>query len=252
MKPEEKQGEGRPKTIGEFSKDEWENLLDKVDNAIEDYKEDLKERKEEAFDKQKKQREAYALGCGENKDRQYEEQVMLDNGSFRTIRFMKVEGMESESSTLPEQPDIKDTIEDMVADEAIKKLLYKGNRAPYSLLADEGGVVKYNGVEFRCDYENNRICLGDVSNPKNCITVSLERGGCLVFNRENIDDLVKAISMFSPEDINRIMRAIAQDAKLKQIKMQIEDETSGIEVLEKPEEEEKINGSKRQNEQPDF
>ncbi len=214
MKPEEKQGEGRPKTIGEFSKDEWENLLDKVDNAIEDYKEDLKERKEEAFDKQKKQREAYALGCGENKDRQYEEQVMLDNGSFRTIRFMKVEGMESESSTLPEQPDIKDTIEDMVADEAIKKLLYKGNRAPYSLLADEGGVVKYNGV--------------------------------------NIDDLVKAISMFSPEDINRIMRAIAQDAKLKQIKMQIEDETSGIEVLEKPEEEEKINGSKRQNEQPDF
>ncbi len=68
----------------------------------------------------------------------------------------------------------------------------------------------------------------------------------------NIDDLVKAISMFSPEDINRIMRAIAQDAKLKQIKMQIEDETSGIEVLEKPEEEEKINGSKRQNEQPDF
>ena len=56
------------------------------------------------------------MGCGENKDRQYEEQVMLDNGSFRTIRFMKVEGMESESSTLPEQPDIKDTIEDMVAD----------------------------------------------------------------------------------------------------------------------------------------
>lgn len=252
MKPGNKQEGGEPKTIGEFSEDEWEKLLDKVDNAIEDYKEDLEERKEEAFDKQKKQREAYVLGCGENKDRQYEEHVMLDNGSFRTMRFMKTEGMESESSDLPGQPDIQDTVEDMVAEEAIKKLLYKGNRAPYSLMADENGIVKYNGVEFRCDYENNRLCLGDVSNYKNCITVSLERGGCLVFNRENIDDLVKAIDMFSPEDINRIMRAIAKDAKLKQLKVQIEDESSGMEVLEKPKEEEKTDESKRQNEQPDF
>lgn len=197
MKPEEKWEEGKPKTIGEFSKEEWER-----------------------------------------KNEQYEEQVRLDNGSFRTMRFMRIDSMGAGISKLPEQPDIKDTIDDMVAEEAIQKLLGKGKRAPYSLMADEKGIVEYKGVEFRCDYEHNRLCLGDVSNPKDCITVGLEKGGSLVFNRNNIDDLVRAIDMFSPEDINRIMRAIAEDAKLRQIKMQIEDETSGLEVLGKPEDEE--------------
>ena len=118
-------------------------------------------------------------------------------------------------------------------------------------MADENGIVEYKGVVFQCDYENNRICLGDVSNSKNCISVPLEKGGCLVFNRNNIDDLVRAIDMFSPEDINRIMRAIAEDAKVRQTLAQIEDETSGVEVLDKPEEEEEYE-SKRQDEQPDF
>ncbi len=251
MKPEDKAADGKPKTIGEFSEKEWDQLLDKVDNAIEEYKADLKEREKEALEKQKDQRESYILGVGNNKDKQFEERVMVDNGSFRTMRFMKIDSMDSGASGEMEQPDIKDTIDDMVAEEAIQKLLDKGNRAPYSLMADENGIVKYKGVEFRCDYENNRLCLGDVSNPKNCITVGLERGGCLVFNRENIDDLVKAIDMFSPEDINRIMRAIAQDAKLRQMQVQIEDETSGEQVLDKPEEE-KEDESERQAEQSYF
>ena len=251
MKPEDKAADGKPKTIGEFSEKEWDQLLDKVDNAIEEYKADLKEREKEALEKQKDQRESYILGVGNNKDKQFEERVMVDNGSFRTMRFMKIDSMDSGASGEMEQPDIKDTIDDMVAEEAIQKLLDKGNRAPYSLMADENGIVKYKGVEFRCDYENNRLCLGDVSNPKNCITVGLERGGCLVSNRENIDDLVKAIDMFSPEDINRIMRAIAQDAKLRQMQVQIEDETSGEQVLDKPEEE-KEDESERQAEQSYF
>lgn len=251
MKPEDKAADGNPKTIGEFSEKEWDQLLDKVDNAIDEYKADLKEREKEALEKQKEQRESYILGVGNNKDKQFEERVMVDNGSFRTMRFMKIDSMDSGASGEMEQPDIKDTIDDMVAEEAIQKLLDKGNRAPYSLMADENGIVKYKGVEFRCDYENNRLCLGDVSNPKNCITVGLERGGCLVFNRDNIDDLVKAIDMFSPEDINRIMRAIAQDAKLRQMQVQIEDETSGEQVLDKPEEE-KEDESERQAEQSYF
>ena len=52
-------------------------------------------------------------------------------------------------------------------------------------------------------------------------------------NRDNVDGLVQAIGMFSPADINRIMQAIAKDAKVRQIKLQIEDETSGEQVLEK-------------------
>ena len=252
MKPEDKTEDGKPKTIGEVSEKEWDQLLDKVDNAIEDYKADLKEREKEALEKQKEQRESYILGAGNNEDKQFEERVLMDNGSFRTMRFMKIDSMDIGASAEMEQPDIEDTIDDMVAEEAIQKLLDKGNRAPYSLMADENGIVKYKGVEFRCDYENNRLCLGDVSNPKNCITVGLERGGCLVFNRENIDDLVKAIDMFSPEDINRIMRAIAQDAKLRQMQVQIEDETSGEAVLDKPEEEKEKYESERQTEQSYF
>ncbi len=218
MKPENEQGGGEPKTIGEFSKKE--------------------------------------------RDKKFEEHVLLDNGCFCAMRFMKIENKEIETAKLPKQPDIKDTMDDMVAEEAIQRLLGKGKRAPYSVMADENGMIEYKGVVFLCDYEHNRLCLGDVSDPRNCITVGLEKGGALVFNRANIDDLVKAIGMFSPEDINRIMRAIAEDAKIRQTQMQIEDETSGVEVLDKPKdekkavmnqtEEKKDDESKRKNEQPDF
>ena len=137
MKPEDKTEDGKPKTIGEFSEKEWDQLLDKVDNAIEDYKADLKEREKEALEKQKEQRESYILGAGNNEDKQFEERVLMDNGSFRTMRFMKIDSMDIGASAEMEQPDIEDTIDDMVAEEAIQKLLDKGNRAPYSLMADE-------------------------------------------------------------------------------------------------------------------
>ena len=67
-------------------------------------------------------------------------------------------------------------------------------------------------------------------------SVPLEGGGRLLVNRDSIDALSKAIGMFSPEDIRRIMQAIAQDGKVKKVEMEIEDMTSGVKVLEKPEE----------------
>lgn len=85
-------------------------------------------------------------------------------------------------------------------------------KAPYSYLAKDG-IIDYNGVIFVCDYKNNALCLGDVSNPKNVLYVALEGGGTLQVNRDNIGDLSKAIGMFSPEDVNRILRAISKDAK---------------------------------------
>lgn len=229
----DKAGEGTPKTIAEFSEKEWEKLLDKVDSAIEDYKEDLEQRKQEALEKQQEQRESYILGTAAKEEQQFEQSVML-GGSFRVMRFMNIESVGQNSLEEPAQPDIKDTVAHITAEEAINKLLGKGKQAPYSALADENGVIEYKGVVFQCDYDNNRLCLGDVSDTKNCITVSLEGGGCLVFNRNNIDDLVKAIGMFSPADVNRIMRAIAQDAKVRQTQAEIEDQTSGMEVLEHP------------------
>ena len=77
----------------------------------------------------------------------------------------------------------------------IQKHLDGEDIAPYSYLAEDG-VITYNGVSFFCDYENNAITLGDMSDEKNVITVQLENGGCLKVNSDNIEDLSKAIAMF--------------------------------------------------------
>ena len=96
----------------------------------------------------------------------------------------------------------------------------------------QDGVITYNGVTFVCDYEKNRICLGDTSNMDNCISVSLSGGGSLVVNRNNLDDLSRAIGMFTPEDVNRILRALAQDAKIQKMKKEIDDMENGEESEE--------------------
>lgn len=100
-------------------------------------------------------------------------------------------------------------------------------QAPYSHLAQDG-VITYNGVTFVCDYKHNALCLGDVSNPKNVIYVALADGGTLQVNRDNIGDLSKAIGMFSPEDVNRILRAISKDAQCQRKLMEIDEEKNTI------------------------
>ena len=95
-------------------------------------------------------------------------------------------------------------------------------KAPYSYLADATGKIVYKGVTFFCDDKKGQICLGDMSNPKNVINIPLAKGGCLRVNRDNIGDLAKAISMFSAEDIGRIMRAIAQDKKAQEVEWELE------------------------------
>ena len=67
----------------------------------------------------------------------------------------------------------------------------------------------------------------------NILNIPLSQGGVLKVNIDSLEELSKAIGMFSPEDQNRIMRAIAQYNRIQQIKQQIDDETSGLEVLEK-------------------
>ncbi|MCI8485154.1 MAG: hypothetical protein HFH41_12575 [Lachnospiraceae bacterium] len=218
------------KTIDAFSEKEWDRLLNKVDQAIEEYKADLKERKEDSEEQKKEQTEDYILGKSFWQKQEYE-RTAVENGRIYARRFQKVNGTSAEKAAKEyEKLEIIDTISDELEDELIQKII--GNRnAPYSTLADENGMVIYNDVIFQCDYEKNRICLGDVSDPSQCLSIPLEKGGSLVVNRDSIGMLSKAIGMFSPEDINRIMRAIAQDAKVRQTEQQIEDETSGLEVL---------------------
>ena len=93
---------------------------------------------------------------------------------------------------------------------AFSKILgEKQQKCPYSHLAKDG-LIEYNGVIFVCDYKRNSICLGDMSNPQNVLNISLPSGGNLKVNVDNFGDLSKAAGMFSPADLNAIMRAIAQ------------------------------------------
>lgn len=100
-------------------------------------------------------------------------------------------------------------------------------RVPYEYLAKDG-VISYNGVIFVCDEEKNAICLGDMSDKKNVLTIPLSGGGSLMVNRDNLGDLSAAISMFSPEDVNRIMRAIADDKKAQEAQAELEEDTNSI------------------------
>lgn len=104
----------------------------------------------------------------------------------------------------------------------------KGEGGPYAYLADENGIIEYNGVVFVVDKEKNWLCLGDVSNPNDAICIPLSEGGCLMVNRDSIGSLGRAIGMFSPEDINRILRALKMDAKIQEMKKEIEEMEDGI------------------------
>lgn len=99
---------------------------------------------------------------------------------------------------------------------------------PYSFLADENGIIEYNGVTFKCDYDKNWLCLGDMSNMDDVIRIPMSNGGCLMVNRDNINDLSKAIGMFSPEDVNAILRALKMDAKIQEMKKEIDEMEEGI------------------------
>lgn len=111
--------------------------------------------------------------------------------------------------------------------EAVQALIEKRKEQlekPYSQILNRGNspAMEYNGVTFHYD-EEGALCLGDTGSREDCIIVYLEDGGTLKVNRDNIGDLSKAISMFSPEDINRILRAISEDAKCREKLKEIED-----------------------------
>lgn len=162
-----------PKYIGEMTNDEWDELLKKADQGIEEGKEASRLHKEEM----EKKAEEKSI------DRRSAMQKRLDD----TRKYV-----------------------------------------PYSWLADENGIVEYNGVIFQCDYESGALCLGDMSNKEKVLTIPLSGGGCLKVNRDNIGDLSAAIGMFSPEDVNRILRALAQDAKVRKVEQELEEEADSI------------------------
>ena len=97
------------------------------------------------------------------------------------------------------------------------------NPFPYGHLDMDGDhIISYKGATFVGDPENNTLCLGDMSDEGNILSIPLSDGGRLMVNRDNIDQLTKALDMFSPKDINRIMNAISTDAKIRSKELEIE------------------------------
>ena len=103
----------------------------------------------------------------------------------------------------------------------------KSKKCPYSMLARDG-IIEYNGVIFSCDFDNNRISLGDMSDPKKVLNISLPSGGTLRLNVDNFGDIAKASSMFCPEDLNAIMRAIHQYNYCQKKLNEIDEEENNI------------------------
>ena len=100
-------------------------------------------------------------------------------------------------------------------------------KVPYGYLAKDN-VITYNGVVFTCDEKTNSICLGDMTNSKQVSNIPLSGGGHLKVNRANIGQLSKAIGMFSPEDVNLILRAIHLDAKVQSVQDEVDDLEAGV------------------------
>lgn len=96
-------------------------------------------------------------------------------------------------------------------------------KCPYSFLAKDG-IIQYNGVVFECDYKKNAITLGNMYEKEKVLKIALPSGGSLHVNVDNIGQLSKAVGMFTPEDLNAIMRAIYEYNHCTRKRLEIEEE----------------------------
>ena len=119
----------------------------------------------------------------------------------------------------------------------------------YFSLADESGKIVYNEVTFFCDKKTNTLTLGDCRLPENCLRIPLEEGGSLLVNRNNLEDLLKAITMFSPEDQRRILEAIQKERMVESTMNELEIQKNDILKIGKPEEKEKLTGQESEEQE---
>ena len=98
---------------------------------------------------------------------------------------------------------------------------------PYSSLAKDG-IIENNGNIFICDYENNRITLGDMTNKKDCIFIDLPSGGVLGVNKNAMSSLADSMEMFSPEDQQAIMNAMMIYNMVEDKKKELEEDETDV------------------------
>lgn len=165
--------------------------------------------------------------------------VMGDQNRARSVersRLIQLEGTEREETVREGEKDAEPRVRseaEKIYQAAVNgkknpiENLRQNSKVPYGYLAKDG-VIEYNGVCFVCDEKTNSICLGDMTDEKNVLIITLSGGGHLKVHRDSLGALSKAVGMFSPEDLNLIMRAIAQDTKIQSVKQEIEDEKAGV------------------------
>ena len=169
-------------------------------------------------------------------DTQGNEAVMstsLAGGGSLTV-YKPADFLEKTHDKVKNQPDSQ--TEDVTTTERTKETAvhtpfdkFDGKKhAPYYELADESGIIEYKGTVFICDDEHGALCLGDMSDESNVLSIPLAGGGTLKVNRDNKAELARAIGMFKPEDVRRIMAALAQDNKVQEMENEIEDEKNSI------------------------
>ena len=187
-----------------FTETVWNKLLENVDEYLDQVKEDQQLRAMQ-MDKEREELD-FQL---EKQEKKEQEELLLEKQLF-------------EQNMLQERNISAAMLKEMLTTRSGASL-----NVPYGYLAKDG-IINYEGVIFVCDELHNAICLGDMSDPANVLNIPLEEGGCLKVNRDNIGELAKAISMFSPEDVRRIMQAIATDAKCEQMQQELDETVSSI------------------------
>lgn len=186
-----------------------------------DYMELIANYKKEIFDKVK--------------NNETEEEIQTGGASYTQSKWSKLmESVDQQIDDVKEQQEERAELQKEKAEakriyEAVStgkkstlEISHKNSNVPYGEFAQDG-VIIYNGVTFVCDERTNSICLGDVSDKSKVLNIALSDGGCLKVNRDNIGDLSACVGMFSSEDLNLIMRAIAQDKKAQEMQLEKED-----------------------------
>lgn len=170
-------------------------------------------------------------GIGYGRTFVYETQKRVNAGDVQSALGSATETAESRfAETIGESAEEDDTVKTPVTRGVqLNRHIEGKDKVPYGEMAEDG-VIEYNGVIFVCDYEHNRLTLGDTTNKEDCINIPLSGGGSLLVNRDNIDALSKAIGMFSPEDVRRILEALARDNKIQQMKKELDDMENGDDV----------------------
>lgn len=165
-------------------------------------------------------------GIGYGRTFVYETQKRVNEGSLQSVADTESRFAERLEESAKEEDK---TSAPVMRGVRLNRRIEGKDKVPYGEMA-ENGVIEYQGVVFVCDYDHNRLTLGDTSNEKNCINIPLSGGGSLLVNRNNIDALSKAIGMFSPEDVNLILRALARDKKIREMEKELDDMENGDNV----------------------